>query len=87
MSAQDARAAGFVNSVVPPAKPSSGSKGVREICALRRMGSLSLAAMKLPTEDLVRRMDQEDHFFGERMRSPEAIAAFQNFLLRKKKSL
>jgi hypothetical protein len=41
--------------------------------------------LKLPTEDLVRRIGQQDHFIDERMRSPEAIAAFQYFLLRKKK--
>jgi hypothetical protein len=41
--------------------------------------------LKLRTEDLVRRIGQEDHFFRERMRSPEAIAAFQSLLLRKKK--
>jgi hypothetical protein len=41
--------------------------------------------LKLPTEDLVRRIGQVDHFFGEGMRSPEAIAAFQNFFLCKKR--
>jgi hypothetical protein len=30
-------------------------------------------------------MGQEDHFFGERMRSPEAITAFQNFFTRKRR--
>ena len=36
-------------------------------------------------DTLIRRIDQENHFFGERMRSPEAIAAFQNFFLRKRR--
>ncbi|HZE54544.1 MAG TPA: enoyl-CoA hydratase-related protein [Bradyrhizobium sp.] len=87
MSAQDARAAGFVNSVVPPGQAIvEARKVVREICALPADAvAISRRLLKLPTEDLVRRMDQEDHFFGERMRSPEAIAAFQNFFLRKKK--
>jgi hypothetical protein len=40
--------------------------------------------VKLPAEDLVRRMGQEEHLFGERMRSPEAISAFRNFLRKKK---
>jgi hypothetical protein len=47
--------------------------------------AISRKLLKLPTEELVRRIGQEDHLFGERMRSPEAIAAFQSFFLRKKK--
>ena len=47
--------------------------------------AISRKLLKLPTEDLVRRIGQEDHLFGQRMRSPEAIAAFQNFFLRKRK--
>lgn len=86
-SAQDARAAGFVNTVVPPGHAIVEARKVaREICGLPADAvAISRKLLKLPTEDLVRRMDQEDHFFGERMRSPEAIAAFQNFFLRKKK--
>jgi hypothetical protein len=58
----------------------------REICALPADAvAISRKLLKLPTEDLDRRIGQEDHFFGERMRSPEAIAAFQNFFLRKKR--
>ena len=41
--------------------------------------------LKLRTEDLVRRIGQEDHLFRERMRSPEAIAALQSLFLCKKK--
>jgi enoyl-CoA hydratase/carnithine racemase len=86
-SAQDARTAGFVNTVVPPGHAIVEARKVaREICGLPADAvAISRKLLKLPTEDLVRRMDQEDHFFGERMRSPEAIAAFQNFFLRKKK--
>jgi hypothetical protein len=47
--------------------------------------AISRKLLKLPTEDLVRRIGQEDRFFGQRMRSPEAIAAFQKFFMRKKK--
>jgi enoyl-CoA hydratase/carnithine racemase len=87
MSAQDAREAGFVNTVVPPGHAVVEARKVaREICALPADAvAISRKLLKLPTEDLVRRIGQEDHFFGERMRSPEAIAAFQNFFLRKKK--
>jgi enoyl-CoA hydratase/carnithine racemase len=86
MSAEAAREAGFVNQVVPPGYAVvEAQKVAREICALPPDAvAISRKLLKMPTEDLVRRMDQEDHFFGERMRSPEAIAAFQIFLSRKR---
>jgi enoyl-CoA hydratase/carnithine racemase len=87
MSAEDAREAGFVNTVVPPGHAVIEARKVaREICAMPTEAvAISRKLLKLPTEELVRRIGQEDHLFGERMRSPEAIAAFQNFFLRKKK--
>jgi enoyl-CoA hydratase/carnithine racemase len=87
MSAGDAREAGFVNTVVAPGHALVEARKVaRDICVLPADAvAISRKLLKLPTEDLVRRMGQEDHFFRERMRSPEAIAAFQNFFLRKKK--
>jgi enoyl-CoA hydratase/carnithine racemase len=87
MSADDACEAGFVNQVVPPGHAVVEARKVaREICGLPADAvAISRKLLKLPTEDLVRRIGQEDHLFGERMRSPEAIAAFQNFFLRKKK--
>jgi enoyl-CoA hydratase/carnithine racemase len=87
MNAQDGREAGFVNTVVPPGHAVVEARKVaREICTLPADAvAISRKLLKLPTEELVRRIGQEDRFFGERMRSPEAIAAFQKFFLRKKK--
>jgi enoyl-CoA hydratase/carnithine racemase len=87
MTAEDAREAGLVNTVVPPGHAVIEAKKVaREICALPADAvAISRKLLKLPTEDLVRRIDQEDHLFGERMRSPEAIAAFQSFFQRKRR--
>ena len=87
MNAQAAREAGFVNTVVPPGHAIvEARKAAREICNLPAAAvEISRKLLKLPTEDLVRRIDQENQFFGERMRSPEAVAAFQNFFLRKRK--
>jgi enoyl-CoA hydratase/carnithine racemase len=87
MTAEDARGAGLVNTIVPPGHAVIEARKVaREICALPADAvAISRKLLKLPTEDLVRRIGEEDHFFGERMRSPEAIAAFQNFFLRKKR--
>ena len=86
MSAAEAREAGFVNVVVPPGHAVvEAQKVARDICSLPAEAvAISRKLLKLPTEDLVRRIGQEDHFFGERMRSPEAISAFQNFLSRKR---
>jgi enoyl-CoA hydratase/carnithine racemase len=87
MSAQEGKEAGFVNQVVPPGHAMvEAQKVAREICALSDEAlAISRKLLKLPTEDLVRRIGQEDKFFGERMRSPEAIAAFQNFFTRKRR--
>jgi enoyl-CoA hydratase/carnithine racemase len=87
MTAEEGREAGFVNQVVPPGHAIvEAQKVAREISALPAEAvAVSRKLLKLPTEDLVRRIDQEDHLFGDRMRSPEAIAAFQNFFLRKRK--
>jgi enoyl-CoA hydratase/carnithine racemase len=87
MSAEDAREAGLVNQIVPPGHADvEAQKVAREICALPAEAvAVSRQLLKLPTEDLVRRIGQEDHFFRERMRSPEALAAFQNFFARKTK--
>ena len=84
MSAEQAREAGFVNLVVPPGHAIiEAQKVAREICELPPDAvAVSRKLLKLPTEDLLRRMDQEEHLFGERMRLPSAIAAFKRFLSR-----
>ena len=52
----------------------------REICALPAEAvAISRKLLKLPPEDMTRRIDQESHLFGERMRSKEAVAAFKAF--------
>jgi len=87
MSAEEARLAGFVNVVVPPGHAVvEAQKAAREICALPPDAvAISRKLLKLPTEDLLRRMGQEEHLFGPRMRAPKTIAAFSNFLSSKKK--
>src|SRR5580704_243760 len=82
MSGVEAREAGFVNVVVPPGHAVvEAQKAAREICALPPDAvAISRKLLKLPTEDLLRRMGQEEHLFGQRMRMPNTIAAFSNFL-------
>jgi enoyl-CoA hydratase/carnithine racemase len=85
MSAEEAQIAGFVNAVVSPGHTEGEARKVaREICHLPAEAvAMSRKLLKLPPEDLTRRIDQESHLFGERMRSKEAIAAFKAFFARK----
>ena len=85
-TADDAHAAGFVNAVVAPGHTEAEARKVaREICALPAEAvAISRKLLKLPPEDMTRRIDQEGHLFGERMRSKEAIGAFKAFFERKK---
>ena len=84
-SADDAKEAGFVNTVVAPGHTEAEARKVaREICALPAEAvAISRKLLKLPPEDMTRRIDQEAHLFAERMRSNEAIAAFKAFVARK----
>ena len=86
VSADEAQVAGFVNAVVAPGHTEAEARKVaREICALPAEAvAISRKLLKLPPEDLTRRIDQESHLFGERMRSKEAVAAFKAFFSRKK---
>ncbi len=83
-SAEDARVAGFVNVVVSPGHTEAEARKVaREICKLPAEAvAISRKLIRLPPEDMTRRIDQEGHLFGERMRSKEAIAAFKAFFSR-----
>jgi enoyl-CoA hydratase/carnithine racemase len=86
-TAAEAHAAGFVNSVVSPGHTEVEARKVaRDICRLP--ADAVAAARKLlraAPEELTRRIDQEGHLFGERLKSDEAIAAFNAFANRKKR--
>ncbi|MBR0870788.1 enoyl-CoA hydratase/isomerase family protein [Bradyrhizobium tropiciagri] len=86
MTADDARVAGFVNTVVAPGHAEvEAHKVAREICALPAEAvAISRRLIRLPPEDVTRRIEQENHLFTERMRSKEAIAAFKAFMARTK---
>jgi enoyl-CoA hydratase/carnithine racemase len=86
MSADDALIAGFVNVVVAPGHTEAEARKVaREICRLPAEAvAISRKLLRTPPEDLTRRIDQESHLFGERMRSAEAVAAFRAFFSRKR---
>lgn len=86
LSADDAHTAGFVNAVVAPGHTETeAKKAAREICALSPEAvAITRKLLKLPPDEMVRRIEHEGHLFGERMRSDEAIAAFDAFFARKK---
>jgi enoyl-CoA hydratase/carnithine racemase len=87
MSAEEAREAGFVNSVVPPGHAIiEAQKVAREICELPPEAvAISRKLLKLPTEDLLRRMGEEEHLFSERIHAPSVVAAVKGFMQRKKR--
>jgi enoyl-CoA hydratase/carnithine racemase len=86
LKAEDAHAAGFVNTVVSSdVVDAEARKVAREIAALPAEAvAISRKLLKPSPEELTRRIDQESHLFGERMRSAEAVAAFKAFFARKK---
>ncbi|MGZ5870764.1 MAG: crotonase/enoyl-CoA hydratase family protein [Bradyrhizobium sp.] len=86
LGAEEACLAGFVNAVVAPGHTEAEARKVaREICALPAEAvAISRKLLKPSPEDVTRRIDQESHLFGERMRSTEAVAAFKAFLSRKR---
>jgi enoyl-CoA hydratase/carnithine racemase len=86
LSAEEARLAGFVNAVVEPGHVEAEARKVaREISALPAEAvAISRKLLRPSPEDLTRRIDQEGHLFGERLRSAEAVTAFKAFLSRKK---
>lgn len=87
MSAEEGRQAGFVNVVVPPGHAIvEAQKAAREICELPAEAvAISRKLLKLPTEDLLRRMGQEEQLFGELIHAPGVSAAVRSFMQRSKR--
>ena len=86
LSAEEAKAAGLVNTIVPPgAVEVEAMKAAREIAALPPQGVLaSRRLMHGNPEEIVARIDAEAELFKTRLQSAEARAAFEAFLTRKK---
>jgi enoyl-CoA hydratase/carnithine racemase len=85
-SAAEAQTAGFVNEVVSPGHAmTEARKAARDICKLPAEAvAISRKLTRLPADELTRRIEQENHEFRERLRSNEALAAFNAFAQRKK---
>jgi len=87
MSALEAREAGFVNEVVAAGHAIiAAHKVAREIGELPPEAvAISRKLLKLPAEELLRRMDEEEHLFSERIHAPTVVAAVKGFMQRKRK--
>jgi enoyl-CoA hydratase/carnithine racemase len=86
LSAEDAEAAGLVNTVTAPDEvEAEAMRAAREICALPPQGVL--AARRLlrgSVDEIIARIDAEAVLFKTRLQSVEARTAFVTFLTRKR---
>ena len=61
-------------------------KVARDICRPQAEAvATSRKLLRTPPEELTRRIDQEAHLFSERLKSDDAVAAFNAFASRKKR--
>jgi len=86
LTAEDAKAAGLINTVAAPdAVETEALKAAQEIAALPPQGVLASRRLIRGTPDtIVARIDAEAALFRERLGSAEARAAFEAFLARKR---
>ena len=86
MSADEAKAAGLINTVVAPeAVEAEATKAAREIASLPPQGVLaSRRLLRGKPDEIVARIDEEAELFKTRLQSAEARAAFEAFMMRKR---
>jgi enoyl-CoA hydratase/carnithine racemase len=86
LSAEEAKAAGLVNTVTAPDRVDAEAiEAARAIAALPPQGVLaSRRLMRGAPEEIIARIDEEAALFKTRLQSAEARAAFEAFLARKR---
>jgi enoyl-CoA hydratase/carnithine racemase len=86
VSADDARIAGFVNAVVPAGAAETEARAVAQaITALPPEAvAITRQLLKPPLDEVIGRIDYEGELFALRLKSAEAVAAFEAFFARKK---
>jgi enoyl-CoA hydratase/carnithine racemase len=86
MNAEEAKAAGLVNTVAAPDEvEAEAMKAAQEIAALPSQAVLeSRRLLRGSPEEAVARIDEEVAIFNARLQSPEARTAFEAFLNRKR---
>jgi enoyl-CoA hydratase/carnithine racemase len=85
VSADDARAAGFVNVVVPAGSAEAEARAVAAAIAALPPEAVAISRqlLKPPIDEVIGRIDHEGELFAQRLQSAEAIAAFEAFFARK----
>lgn len=83
MDAAAAQAAGLVNAIADDVE-AEAMKAAREIASLPPEAVRLSRYLLRSREEAVARIDEEAAIFAERLRSPEAVAAFKAFLSRRK---
>ncbi len=86
LGAATAKESGIVNTIVPPAGLDDAAlAAAREIAALPpHAAAASRRLMRGPVEGIIARIDEEAAAFKDRLKSPDAKAAFAAFLGRKR---
>jgi enoyl-CoA hydratase/carnithine racemase len=86
LSADEAKAAGLVNTVAAPdAVEAEAMQAAREIAALPPQGVLaSRRLLRGKPDEIVARIDEEAELFKTRLQSAEARTAFEAFMMRKR---
>jgi enoyl-CoA hydratase/carnithine racemase len=86
LSAEEAKAAGIVNAIVPPEELEAAARAAAEkIAALPPEGvRVARRLMRGTPDEIVARIDEEAEAFKQRLTSPDAQAAFMAFLSRKR---
>ena len=71
--------------VAPDEVEAEAMKAAREIAALPPQGVLTARRLlRRPPDEIIARIDEEAELFKQRLQSPEARAAFEAFLNRKR---
>jgi len=83
LSGKDASAWGLANSALPSAEVDAQARAAARALAAKPPESMKLTKRLMrDREALLARMREEGEIFAERLRSPEAVAAFAKFLQR-----
>lgn len=85
MDARKAEALGLINAVAAPEALEEVARSAAQEIAAKPPGAVQASRQLLrgDVEPVLRRIDEEAEIFKERLRSPEALAAFQAFMNRR----
>ena len=87
LSAQEALEAGLITAIAPQEEVDAAARAAAATLAAKPRGAMSTtkSLMKPDRAELLAVMKKEGALFAQALRSPEAIAAFQSFLMKGRK--